>query len=99
MNCCVTELKNKEVICVNNGCRLGNVSDVEICAENGQLTAIIIWGKSKCLGLMGREEDIRISWKDIKIIGDETILVHCDACNNPRYTSTVKKNPMDFLFR
>ncbi len=97
MNCCIQDLRNKEVICINNGCRLGNVCDVEICTESGQLTAIIIWGKSKCLGLLGREEDIRICWKDIKIIGDETILVCCDSCSKGSCNAPPRKNPLDFL--
>lgn len=98
MNCCVTDLRNKEVINANNGCRLGYVNDVEICAENGQLTAIIIWGKSKCMGLLGRNDDIRICWNDIKVIGDDTILVCCDVCTTCQ-CSKEKKNPLDFLFK
>lgn len=98
MNCCVTDLRNKEVINSNNGCRLGTVSDVEICTENGQMTAIIIWGRGKCFGLMGREDDIRICWNDIKVIGDETILVCSDVCKQCSGQGH-RKNPLDFLFK
>ncbi len=81
MNCCVTDLRNKEVINTKNGHRLGCVSDVEICCENGQLCAIIIWGKGKVFDLVGKCDDIRIPWKDIQVIGEETVLVCVDECD------------------
>ncbi len=98
MNCCVTELRNKEVINTKNGCRLGCVSDVEICCENGSLCAIIIWGKGKLFDIGGKCEDIRIPWKDIQVIGDETILVcvdQCECCTGERE----RKRIFDALFR
>ncbi len=73
--CCITELHSKEVINQKNGCRLGFVSDVEVDTCCGRVVAIIIYGKPKCFGLMGHCDDIRIPWEDIKIIGDDTILV------------------------
>lgn len=75
MLCRIDELKNKQVVCVGDGCVLGFVSDVELDTENGNLTAIIIFGRLRFFGLLGREDDIVVSWKDIKVIGNETILV------------------------
>ena len=37
MNCRITDLRAKEVICVKDGSRLGNVCDVEIDTCTGQL--------------------------------------------------------------
>ncbi len=75
----VDELKEKQVVCVKNGCVLGNVSDIEIDSESGKMTSLVIFGKSKLLGLFGRENDIIIPYEEIEIIGSETILVKCDA--------------------
>ncbi len=75
MNCYITELNEKEVINICDGTRLGNVCDVEVDTCTGCLVSIIIYGKGKCFGLLGREEDIRICWNEIKVIGDDTILV------------------------
>ena len=99
MNCCITDLRNKEVINTKNGCRLGCVSDVEICCETGNLTAIIIWGKYRFPIISGRDDDIRIPWCDIKVIGEETILVCIDEkdCSSNSKKST-KKN-FDFIFK
>ncbi len=75
MLCRIDELKNKQVVCLKNGCVLGYVSDVELDTENGSLSSIIIFGRFKVFGLLGKEDDIVIPWNDIKVIGDETVLV------------------------
>ena len=73
----IAELKDRQVVCVQDGAILGYVGDIELDTENGRLSAIVIFGKSKGLGLLGREDDIVIPWENIEIIGDETILVKC----------------------
>lgn len=75
MLCRIDELKNKQVVCVKDGCVLGFISDIEMDTQSGALTSIIIFGRFKFLGLLGREEDIIIPWDDIKVIGKETVLV------------------------
>ena len=75
MACRIDELKNKQVVCVKDGCVLGYISDVELDVETGELVSVIILGKPRLFGFLGREEDIVISWKDIKVIGDDTVLV------------------------
>lgn len=96
MNCSITELRNKEVINAKNGCRLGYVSDVEIDTCSGCIVSVIIWGKSKCFGLMPRENDLKILWKDIEVIGDDTVLVCCDeSCT---CCSGSKKNIFNDMF-
>lgn len=75
MLCRIDELKNKQVVCVKDGCVLGFVSDVELDTTSGALTSIIIFGRFKFFGLFGKEDDIVIPWNDIKVIGNETVLV------------------------
>ncbi len=79
MNCRLADMRNKEVINVKDGMRLGCVCDVEIDTCTAKLCAIIIYGRLKCFGLLGREDDIVIRWCDIEVIGEDTILV---CCNN-----------------
>jgi len=71
----VTELRCKEVINEVNGERLGPVSDVLIDTKTGQVVKLVIYGCSRFFGIMGREEDIHIPWEDVRVIGEETILV------------------------
>ncbi len=79
MNCRIDELRNKQVVCVGDGCVLGFVSDIELDTSNGALTAIIIFGRPKFLGLLGKEKDLVIPWRDIEVIGEETILVKTES--------------------
>lgn len=75
MNCCITELRCKEVINKSNGCRLGFVSDIEVDSCCGRVVALVIYGKPKYWGICGKRERIRICWEDIEVIGNDTILV------------------------
>ena len=75
MGCRIDELKSKQVVSIKDGCVLGYVSDVELDVDTGELVSIIIMGKPRLFGILGREEDIIISWKNIKVIGNETVLV------------------------
>ncbi len=79
MLCKIDDLRNKQVVCVKDGCVLGYVSDIELDTNIGSLTSIIIFGRLKFFGLLGREDDIIIPWNDIKVIGNETILVNTEA--------------------
>ena len=78
MSCRIGELRNKQIVCVKNGCVLGFVSDVDIDISSGNIAALVIFGRLRLLGLLGREDDIVIPWKDISVIGSETILVNTD---------------------
>ncbi len=76
MICKITDMHDKEVINICDGMRLGCVDDVEVDTCTAQLVSLVIFGRSKGLGLLGREEDIIISWKEIEVIGEHTILVN-----------------------
>lgn len=76
---CVSDLKMKEVINIIDGKRLGAITDIEIDAESGRLTAIVVPGNGKFLGLFGRNEDVVIPWEKINKIGFDVILVEVTA--------------------
>lgn len=85
MNCCITELRCKEVIDKSDGCRLGLVSDIEVDQCCGRVAALIVFGRPKYFGICGKRERIRICWEDIEVIGNDTILVsRCHRDDNPR---------------
>ena len=85
MHCCVTDLRCKDVICRADGKRLGNICDVDVDTCTGQVIAIVIYGRARWLGLLGHEDDIRIRWEDIEVIGDDTVIVsRRPSCGNPR---------------
>lgn len=75
MICKLNDLRNKEVISMKDGTRIGYVSDVELDTVTAAVTAMVIYGRPRWLGLFGRSEDCVIPWSDVAVIGDETILV------------------------
>lgn len=74
----IADLRNKQIVCVKNGCVLGFPSDVEINSKDGKIESLVIFGRLKFFGLFGREDDIIIPWSEIEVIGQETILVNTD---------------------
>ena len=63
-----TQLQCKEVICVNDGRRLGFITDVLVEVPEGQICAIIVPGPCRLFGVLGRQDDFRIPWKCIRRI-------------------------------
>ncbi|MBQ7504159.1 MAG: YlmC/YmxH family sporulation protein [Ruminococcus sp.] len=75
MNCSLSQLRNKEVINSRNGCRIGYVDDLEVNTKSARVCALIIYGRLKLWGLLGRKDDCVIPWDQIELIGEDTILV------------------------
>ena len=71
----ISELKQREVININDGRKLGIVYDVEIDMEKGTIDALIIPGTGRVMGLFTRESDVVVSWGNIKKIGTDVILI------------------------
>ena len=70
-----SELRNKEIIHVCEGTRLGYLNDVCIDTDTGRVTAIMVPGRCRFLGLFGRDSDYIIPWGCIRRIGEDIILV------------------------
>lgn len=77
MSCTIAQLRHKEVINESDGSFLGCVDDVEIDTKNACLVAVVIYGRPKLFGILGRHSDIVIPWQNIRLIGEDTILVSC----------------------
>lgn len=78
------ELREKEVINVCDGTRLGCPCDFEFNVYEGAITALIVPRPSGFLGL-SRANDLVIPWDRIERIGTDAILVRM---------STDEKNPI-----
>ncbi len=70
-----SDFRQKEVINIEDGKRLGFVCDVDIDMEKGVLNSIVNPGGGKVLGIFGGDDDYVIPWKQIRTIGDDVILV------------------------
>ncbi|MCI6256927.1 MAG: YlmC/YmxH family sporulation protein [Clostridiales bacterium] len=71
----VADLRCKEVISITDGKRYGYVGDVEIDLESGRLLALVVPGRLRFFGLLGREEDRLFPWDCIRRFGEDIILV------------------------
>lgn len=71
----LSELQMKEVIIVDDGSRIGHISDLEIDADRGKILAIVIMLKEKKGGLFGKPDELLIHWEQIVRIGSDVILV------------------------
>ena len=75
MKCTFTELRSREVISTASGTRIGYIDDMEIDTESGKIKSLIICGRPRMMGLLGKDDDIVISCEDIVKIGTDTVLV------------------------
>ena len=67
------ELRCKEVININDGCRLGYVCDIELDLPEGNICTLIVPGPCRFFGLFGREPDFLIPMGCITKIGQDII--------------------------
>jgi len=82
----LTQLQCKEVICVENGQRLGFIEDVQIELPEGRVVALTVPGPGKLLGLGTSRHDYLIPFSCIKKIGPDIVLVDVnpDSCRTIR---------------
>jgi YlmC/YmxH family sporulation protein len=78
MGCCINDLRDKEVINICDGRKLGCVDDVEVDVSSGRLVSIIVPCDGRLFGF-GRSKSLVILWDSIEKIGDDTILVKIDV--------------------
>lgn len=69
------ELRCKEIIDISDGTRFGYVGDVELDLETGRVCALVVPGKLRLFGLLGREEDRVFPWEAVRRFGEDIILV------------------------
>lgn len=76
----ISEFQEKDVVNIMDGKNLGQVTDLEINLQAGQVEAIVVPGKGngKFFGLFGGGEEITIPWRNIVKIGKDVILVRLE---------------------
>ncbi len=74
MSCTYSDLRDKEIICIGDGRRLGYVCDLELDPVVGKICALIVPGSAGILSPFKRSRCL-IPWENIVRIGDDIILV------------------------
>ena len=82
--CNSEDFREKEVVNVCDGRRLGCVAEVEFNVCDGKLTAIVVPAGNGVLGF-GCKDKIVIPWERIERIGEDVILVNVEGlCPPPK---------------
>ena len=68
-------LRQKEVVNVCTGRRIGNVCDLELSCD-GRILALIVPAPFKISGLF-HNENLTIPWANVEMLGEDVILVKC----------------------
>lgn len=77
------ELCSKEVVQLKDGACLGRVDDLELDADTARIGSLLLLGRPRLFGLLGRDETLTIPWADIERIGLDAILVRTDIPTSP----------------
>ena len=75
----ICELREKEVVNVCDGERLGNICDVDFEERTGRICSLIIPGPCKVFGIIGRDSEYIIPYECVKRIGADVVLVEGEA--------------------
>jgi len=69
------ELERKEILNIKDGSRIGYADHLLVNLDDATVKALVVCGRLRWFGLLGREPDLTIPWADIEIIGEDAILV------------------------
>lgn len=69
----LSDLQNKNIVNIKDGKNIGNIVDAEV-GSDGMIDRLVIEEAKKFLSF-NRDEEQVISWRDIRKIGEDVILV------------------------
>lgn len=71
----LSDLQNKAIVNIIDGKNIGNIIDVKINEENGNIVSFVIEPSKSFLAFKGKGKDTEIKWDAIAKIGEDVILV------------------------
>ena len=71
-------LCEKDIISISTGQNIGRADDIEFDKKTATVQNLVVFGRPKLFGLLGRGKDIRIAWKDVMTVGRDVILINSD---------------------
>ena len=78
----IRELCEKEVVQLEQGVCLGRADD--------RLQSLILLGRPRLFGLLGRDDSLTIPWQEIETIGTDAVLVHTALPQTPPQPEQLK---------
>ena len=79
MSLTLRELHAKDVIQTSTGENLGRIDDLVFEQAPAQIQSVILRGRRRLFGLLGRDDDLIIPWAEIESIGADVIMVKAEA--------------------
>lgn len=70
------DIRDRNVINLEKGVVIGTVDDVEFDEKEARVEALLIYGRPRLLGLLGRDSDVRVRWEEILSFGRDVIMVN-----------------------
>ena len=70
----LSEIQNKDVININTGIKIGNIVDIKVNSESGEIESLIL-EKKKFSSFFSSQDEVEIYWTQINKIGEDVILV------------------------
>ncbi|MBR6609654.1 MAG: YlmC/YmxH family sporulation protein [Oscillospiraceae bacterium] len=74
-------LCEKDIISISTGRNIGRADDIEFNETTAKVENLVVCGRPKLFGLLGRGKDIRISWSDVITVGQDVILINSAGIN------------------
>ncbi len=90
------ELREKDVINICDGKKLGYICDVEIEADCGRITAIYV--SDRFFSLNGSKNCIKLKWDTIRCIGEDTVLADAGKICRSEERCREEKRRKSWLF-
>ncbi|MEG6616445.1 YlmC/YmxH family sporulation protein [Peptococcaceae bacterium 1198_IL3148] len=78
----ISELRTREIINVVDGRRLGVIKDIDINMEDGKISALILPGTGRFMGLWGKDDEFVVPWEKIVKVGMDVILVEVNVMSD-----------------
>lgn len=81
----ISDLRQRDVINVIDGRRLGPIKDIELDVELGKVKAIVLPGTNSMFSIFSKNDDTVVTWDKIKKIGIDVILVELVNFTDPAH--------------
>ncbi|MEG0994834.1 MAG: YlmC/YmxH family sporulation protein [Bacilli bacterium] len=72
----LSDLQSKYIVNINDGKNIGNIIDVKINEETGQIDSLVIEPSKNGFRVFNKGLDTEIKWSSIERIGEDVILVN-----------------------
>lgn len=72
----LSELQNKTLINMSDGRNIGNIVDIKMDSQTGNIISLIIEQNKKGFYFSSKNNSEEIKWENIKKIGEDVILVN-----------------------